>query len=310
MRKVPAKNVSFRQGSVNDPERHSVKEGPVTTLFSADYYLGVFEFTQWQYRYLLNKYKPGYHVDFPYFTADSDTRPMENEGLSECLIAFGGSGALSYYKWPNVDPEIARSVKDDSLFGYMRDALGLGSALYLPTEAQWEYACRAGTATAFNNGSDLSPREENLPFLHEIARFAYNSGRNVNGQWVSVPRDIPPPEGGTARVGSYRANAWGFYDMHGNVAEWCLDRCYGDGRGDSASKCSLAGGEDPVGFPADEGWGYFPRGGHWASTSYALRSACRDVPHSGYDCGASNGSTPGDSRDMRLVGIRVCYQLP
>ena len=301
-RKVPAKGVSFRQGSPSDEiNRTAAKEGPVTTSFTADYYLGVFEFTQWQYRYLLNKYNPKTHDDYPYFTAESDTRPLENEGPTGCYVSLKES--YDDYKWPNEDPAIARSVKEDSLFGYLRKTLGLGIDLFLPTEAQWEYACRAGKGTTYNDGHDLTDWKEDVPFLHEIARFAYNSGRCVNGSWETVPpRDVPPAEGGTARVGSYKPNAWGFYDMHGNVEEWCLDRANDDG---AASKNALQGGQDPKGY---EGWAFYPRGGSWESTAYTLRTACRDVSFDYYSFGAAHGGSAGN-KNMRTVGIRVCYQL-
>ena len=302
MRRVHAAGKEFCQGSLSsDPDRKAAKEGPVRTSFSSDYYLGVFEFTQWQYRYVLNKYNPTKHVDFPYFTADSDTRPMENEGLLEGLFAFSKDG---YASWPNADPMAARRVADDSILGYLRRTTQLDAYLFLPTEAQWEYACRAGKDTTYNDGHDLTVWQEDVPYLHEIARFAYNSGRCVNGSWVTVPRDVPPAEGGTARVGSYKPNAWGFYDMHGNVAEWCADRGWNDGKNANADKCTLAGGLDPVGFTSDEGWCYFPRGGSWASVSYGLRTGCRDTL---WDAWAYGGM--GGEGQLQEVGFRVCYQL-
>ena len=74
----------------------------------------------------------------------------------------------------------------------------------LPTEAQWEYACRAGTTTALNSGKNLSNKEE-CPEMDEVGWYAYNSGEK------------------THPVGQKLPNAWGLYDMHGNVEEWCLD---------------------------------------------------------------------------------------
>ena len=108
----------------------------------------------------------------------------------------------------------------------------------LPTEARWEYACRAGTTTAYSFGDEITPKQAN-----------YYEGKI----------------GKTTEVGTYPANAWGFHDMHGNVWEWCLD-WYGDYPNGSAS--------DPVG--QSDGSGRVDRGGSWSSYGWRLRSACRN----------------------------------
>jgi formylglycine-generating enzyme required for sulfatase activity len=89
-----------------------------------------------------------------------------------------------------------------------QSALGNVPAGYqyrLPTEAEWEYACRAGTTTEFNVGSGL--------FCNQ-ARFGYS---------YHSSSDCSGGQSGTVHVGQYPANAWGLHDMHGNVWEWCLD---------------------------------------------------------------------------------------
>lgn len=77
----------------------------------------------------------------------------------------------------------------------------------LPTEAQWEYACRAGTTTSFNNGKDMTSRTGVCPNLNDIAWYQGNSEGH---------RTVRP-------VGTKKPNAWGIYDMHGNVMEMCKD---------------------------------------------------------------------------------------
>lgn len=75
----------------------------------------------------------------------------------------------------------------------------------LPTEAQWEYACRAGTNTALNNGKNLTNSKGTCPNLDEVAWYEENSNKT------------------THPIGQKKPNAWGIYDMHGNVYEWCRD---------------------------------------------------------------------------------------
>ena len=108
----------------------------------------------------------------------------------------------------------------------------------LPTEAQWEYACRAGTTTAYSFGGNITPKQAN---------YGDNGG-----------------VGKTTPVGTYPANAWGFHDLHGNVWEWCSD-WYGFYPGGSVT--------DPVG-PSD-GSGRVTRGGGWYYLARFLRSAYR-----------------------------------
>jgi formylglycine-generating enzyme required for sulfatase activity len=123
----------------------------------------------------------------------------------------------------------------------------------LPTEAEWEYACRAGTTTEFNVGSAL--------FCHQAA---------FGNLFCS--------SGGTVPVGSYPANAWGLFDMHGNVFEWCLD---------SFASYPAGAVTDPF---VTGGPGRVLRGGSWLVNSFVCRSAYRF------------SSTPGSFDDF---GFRV-----
>jgi formylglycine-generating enzyme required for sulfatase activity len=120
----------------------------------------------------------------------------------------------------------------------------------LPTEAEWEYSCRAGTTTEWNVGSSLSCGQAN--FYNE------NTGSHcVPGQ---------PLGGQTSAVGSYAANAWGLHDMHGNVWEWCLDSWDGNSNYPAGSV------SDPY---VTSGPYRVVRGGSWVSGSIVCRSAVR-----------------------------------
>jgi formylglycine-generating enzyme required for sulfatase activity/predicted Ser/Thr protein kinase len=132
----------------------------------------------------------------------------------------------------------------------------------LPSEAQWEYACRAGTERVFWFGDSLSGWEANVD-----GRSPYGSDKKG------------PYLGQTSAVGSYKPNAWGLYDMHGNVYEWCAD-WYGE---------MLAGGSDPVGAPT--GAHRVFRSGSWFDCGFRCRSAHR----AGNGPGLRNG----------LVGFRL-----
>jgi formylglycine-generating enzyme required for sulfatase activity len=114
----------------------------------------------------------------------------------------------------------------------------------LPTEAEWEYACRAGTTTAYSFGSDKEK-------LGDYAWF-YD---NASEKYHPVGKKLPNP--------------WGLHDMHGNVAEWVLDEHTTDFYG--ASKTVA---DNPLAWPKKE-WGRVVRGGSWMDDPEQLRSAAR-----------------------------------
>ena len=124
-----------------------------------------------------------------------------------------------------------------------------GKPYRLPTEAEWEYACRAGTTTKFSVGDELLPKHANY-------------GRADDGGQLKH----------ALKVGSYPANAWGLFDMHGNVAEWCLDW---HGPYEAGAQT------DPVGRA--DGYARIVRGWSWLPPSYQTpQRFCRSANRSGH----------------------------
>ncbi|MBN2440327.1 MAG: formylglycine-generating enzyme family protein [Spirochaetales bacterium] len=141
----------------------------------------------------------------------------------------------------------------------------------LPTEAEWEYICRAGTTTPFNTGENLTTDQANYD-----GNYPYNN--NPKGKSI----------GKTAPVGSYPPNAWGLYDMHGNVWEWCSD-WFGEKYYDECKKQGVV--ENPKG--PETGSARVLRGGSWNCFAKDCLSACR-------------GSNGPDGRDPDF-GFRVVF---
>ena len=187
------------------------------------FHIGVFEVTQKQWELVMGTNVAKYvDIDHPV------------EMVSYNMIRGDNAGAA----FPTDN-----GVDETSFIGVLRAKTGL-DGFDLPTEAQWEYACRAGTDSAFNSGKDLESEEGFSANLAELGRY---NGNRVNESH--------------ATVGMYLPNRWGLFDMHGNVYEWCLD-WYGGSPG---------GGTNPEG--PSSGANRVSRGGSWHlnasnSTSY------------------------------------------
>ncbi len=238
-----------------------------------DFYMGVFEVTQRQWELVMGT-RPSAFSNETYYA----TRPVEQVSYIDIR------GGIKGITWPE-----SKDVDDESFVGQLRKKSGI-SAFDLPTEAQWEYACRAGTTTALNSGNNLSD-PTNAVELAGLARWAFNSGW-ADDVYLTVAAGRTwtdfscGTEKGPNKVGAYCPNSFDIYDMHGNLRELVLD-----------VETNLCGYIDPVGPSSLSSDKRRHRGGSW-----------RD--HATAQCSAYRG---GDfisacARVAWMIGFRLCLQ--
>lgn len=224
---------SFTMGSPKSEAQRNLDEGQFNVNLDA-YYMGKFEITQGQWERVMG-YNPSYSK------LSGKDAPVEKVNWQDCQKFID---------------------KLENLEGLEKGSLSL------PTEAQWEYACRAGTQTPFCYGETLDFSQASFDGEHPY-------GDDVEeGEYREQ----------TLTVGSFKPNAFGLYDMHGNVSEWCLD-WYG-----SYPKSEVS---NPSG--AETGRGRVHRGGHRASHAKSCRSALR--------------SSHSPSFRHHLQGFRLVFNL-
>ena len=243
-------HVDFTMGSPEgEPYRNAHAEEQHTVRLTETYYVGVFEITQAQWEHVMGEKPPCWSDSY------SDGR------LPVCNVSYDDvRGANRGRNWPD-----NMGVDASSFFGRLR-AKANGLAWDLPTEAQWERACRAGTTTAWNDGSELNETDGQAgakvdAALSQLGRYRGNWSDGAGGY-----------SGGPTVVGSYKPNLVGLYDMHGNVSEWVRDRItdgFGDERADDGAYVDPKGNAD-LGYDS-----HGIRGGCYADNPERCRSAWR-----------------------------------
>jgi formylglycine-generating enzyme required for sulfatase activity len=230
---------TFKMGS-----RKAVGATRHDVTLTKPYYVGVFEVTQKQWVLVAGR-NPSFHK--------AETIPVT--GLSFDMIRGPSDG----WNWP-----LNNGVDDTSFLGKLRARTGL--TFDLPTEAQWEYACRAGTTTDLNSGKNIKDNKQDDE-MDKLGHYRISYDRD------QAKMTFKSPNPGTffsksTKVGSFLPNAWGLYDMHGNVQEFCLDR---QSTYPKEPKETVI---DPRGAP--RGDRRVIRGGYWYSNASECISAYRN----------------------------------
>ena len=228
---------TYQMGSPPSEAGRAGDEGPVHTVTVGPFLIAKYEVKQAKWSAVVTQDLENYNKKVDQARKEGGDLPPETDKLG--LLPGGFSNK----------PVAEVSWKDCNTFcGHVR--------LDLPTEAQWEYACRAGTSTPFSFGGTVTPEEVNYD-----GDYPYYDG-------------APPglDRQGTVEVGTLPANGFGLHDMHGNVGEWCKD-FYNFGFYASAN----ASGVDPV-YSKPTGLRVV-RGGTWARFAKFCRSAARNFAH-------------------------------
>ena len=217
---IQVKAGRFLMGSPLDEARRDSDEHLHEVHLSKDFWIGRFEVTQDQYHMVMG-FNPSYFKDGDF--------PVERVSWDDAVAFCEKLNQIEKSRLPN------------------------GYQYRLPSEAEWEYACRAGSTKPYLSGSVLKGTDANI---------CRTQVRLISGESA--------PLGQSCKVGSFKANAWGVYDMHGNVMEWCLD---------NYAPYPHEYQIDPI---ATKGHLKVTRGGAWSYFPWNCRSSVRGLNPQGY----------------------------
>ncbi|HZZ73155.1 MAG TPA: formylglycine-generating enzyme family protein [Pirellulales bacterium] len=240
---VPVPGGKFLLGSPASEKGRKADEGPQIEVVVEPFWIGKYEVTWSEYKPFMNLY-----TAFKEFQSNN-LRGVTKDNDADAVTAPSRLYDSTFTFEKGDRPKLpAVSMSQYAAKQYTKwISLATGQFYRLPWEAEWEYACRAGSKTAYCFGDDVS----------KLGEYA----------WTTENSDEKPHE-----VGQKKPNAWGLYDMHGNVAEWCLDELVEDAYQKHAGK-TVTVAEEAV-WPTK----LYPRvirGGSWDNDAADARSAAR-----------------------------------